>query len=64
LSKIAHIGNQFERRVQFEQGPHMLIHVKGKGLGDKQLMELVEKFLESMKTAFKSKGELKDVSKV
>ena len=42
----------------------MLIHVKGKGLGDKQLMELVEKFLESMKTAFKSKGELKDVSKV
>lgn len=39
LSKIAHIGNQFERRVQFEQGPHMLIHAKGKGLGDKQLME-------------------------
>ncbi|MDR6721339.1 transcription-repair coupling factor [Paenibacillus amylolyticus] len=64
LSKIAHIGNQFERRVQFEQGPHMLIHAKGKGLGDKQLMELVENILESMKTAFKSKGELKDVTKV
>ncbi|MCZ4151938.1 hypothetical protein BZG21_47010, partial [Escherichia coli] len=64
LSKIANIGNQFERRVQFEQGSHMLVHVKGKGLEDKQLMELVEKFMESLQSAFKSKGEPKNVTKV
>ena len=27
---LAQIGNQFERRVQFEQGPAMAIRIKGK----------------------------------
>lgn len=61
--KLVQIGNQFERRVQFEQGQSMTIHVKGKGLSDLELLQLLEKFLAAMKDAFKSKGELQDVAK-
>ena len=62
-AKLVQIGNQFERRVQFEQGQSMTIHVKGKGLSDLELLQLLEKFLAAMKDAFKSKGELQDVAK-
>ena len=62
-AKLIQIGNQFERRVQFEQGQSMSIHVKGKGLSDLELLQLLEKFLAAMKDAFKSKGELQDVAK-
>ncbi|MBD7970889.1 transcription-repair coupling factor [Paenibacillus gallinarum] len=62
-AKLVQIGNQFERRVQFEQGQSMSIHVKGKGLSDLELLQLLEKFLAAMKDAFKSKGELQDVAK-
>jgi len=62
-SGIAQIGNRFERRVQFDQGVPMTVAIKGKGLGDRQLMELLEEFLSSMKEAFNLKGELLDVVK-
>lgn len=62
-SGIAQIGNRFERRVQFDQGVPMTVAIKGAGLGDRQLMELLEEFLSSMKEAFNLKGELLDVVK-
>lgn len=62
-AKLARIGNQFERRVQFEQGQSMIVHVKGKGLSDQELLQTLEKFLAALKDAFKSKGELQDVAK-
>lgn len=61
--KLIQVGNQFERRVQFEQGQSMTIHVKGKGLSDLELLQMLEAFLAAMKDAFKSKGELQDVAK-
>ncbi|HWO55863.1 MAG TPA: transcription-repair coupling factor [Paenibacillus cookii] len=60
-SKLAQIGNKFERRVQFEQESHLLIRIKGKGLGDKQLLGLLEDFLAAIRELFKSKEELQDV---
>ncbi|CAM3720181.1 MULTISPECIES: transcription-repair coupling factor [Paenibacillus] len=60
---LAQIGNLFERRVQFEQGPAMVIRIKGKGLDDQQLLELLEKFLEAAKEPFNLKGELHNAVK-
>lgn len=64
-SKLAEVGNLFGRHVQFNQGSGsgMLIRIKTKGLDDKELMSLLEKFLEAMKDSFKAKGELQNVSK-
>jgi transcription-repair coupling factor (superfamily II helicase) len=62
-AKLAKIGNSFERRVQFEQEATMTIRIKGKGLVEKQLMDLLEQFLEAIREPFKPKGELQDVSK-
>lgn len=62
-SKLVKIGNRFERRVQFEQEPAMTIRVKGKGLEDKALLDLLEQFLEAIREPFKLKGELQDVIK-
>lgn len=62
-AKFAEVGNQFGRRVQFNQGTGILIQIKIKGLSDKEMMDLLEQFLESLKDAFKSKGELQDVAK-
>jgi transcription-repair coupling factor (superfamily II helicase) len=60
---LAQIGNQFERRVQFEQGPAMAIRIKGKGLSDQQLLELLEQFLEAAQGPFNLKGELQNAVK-
>ncbi|ANY73602.1 transcription-repair coupling factor [Paenibacillus ihbetae] len=60
---LAQIGNLSERRVQFEQGPAMVIRIKGKGLDDQQLLELLEKFLEAAKEPFNLKGELHNAVK-
>ncbi|WP_339292095.1 transcription-repair coupling factor [Paenibacillus sp. FSL W8-0187] len=60
---LAQIGNMFERRVQFEQGPTMVIRIKGKGLSDQQLLELLEQFLEAAKGPFNLKGELQNAVK-
>lgn len=60
---LAQIGNLFERRVQFEQGPAMIIRIKGKGLSDQQLLELLEQFLEAAREPFNLKGELQDAVK-
>ncbi|GIO35018.1 MULTISPECIES: transcription-repair coupling factor [Paenibacillus] len=60
-AKLAQVGNQFERRVQFEQESHLLIRIKGKGLDDKQLLGLLENFLAAISELFKSKEELQDV---
>jgi len=60
---LAQIGNLLERRVQFEQGPAMVIRIKGKGLDDQQLLELLEKFLEAAKEPFNLKGELHNAVK-
>lgn len=60
---LAQIGNMFERRVQFEQGPTMAIRIKGKGLSDQQLLELLEQFLEAAKGPFNLKGELQNAVK-
>ncbi|MGF7049700.1 transcription-repair coupling factor (superfamily II helicase) [Paenibacillus sp. DS2015] len=62
-AKLAQIGNSFERRVQFEQEATMTIRIKGKGLVEKQLLDLLEQFLEAIREPFKPKGELQDVSK-
>ncbi|MDO7908574.1 transcription-repair coupling factor [Paenibacillus sp. JX-17] len=62
-AKLFEIGNRFERRVQFEQGSVLAIHLKGKGLNEGQLMELIEHFLDAIKDAFNLKGELQDVIK-
>ncbi|RED29762.1 transcription-repair coupling factor [Paenibacillus sp. VMFN-D1] len=60
-AKLAQVGNRFERRVQFEQDAQMTIRIKGKGLDDKQLLDLLEQFLEAIRELFKSKEELQDV---
>lgn len=60
---LAQIGNKFERRVQFEQGPAMAIRIKGKGLSDQQLLELLEQFLEAAQGPFNLKGELQNAVK-
>lgn len=62
-TQLAQIGNLFERRVQFEQGPNMSIRLKGKGLSDQQLLELLEKFLEAVKEPFNRKGDLHNAIK-
>ncbi|MNP54694.1 hypothetical protein D3C76_1492700 [compost metagenome] len=65
-TKLAQVGNLFGRHVQFNQGSAgsgMLIRMKTKGMDDKELMSLLEKFLEAMKDSFKAKGELQNVSK-
>lgn len=62
-SKLAEVGNLFGRRVQFNQGSGMLIRMKTKGMDDKELMGLLEQFLDALKDAFKAKGELQNVSK-
>ncbi|MMZ70016.1 hypothetical protein D1872_329650 [compost metagenome] len=64
-AKLAEVGNLFGRHVQFNQGSGsgMLIRMKTKGMDDKELMSLLEKFLEAMKDSFKAKGELQNVSK-
>ncbi|MNH45798.1 hypothetical protein D3C79_1083480 [compost metagenome] len=62
-SKIAEVGNLFGRRVQFNQGSEILIRIKVKGMDDKEMMGLLEQFLEALKDSFKAKGELQDVSK-
>ncbi|MDR0270137.1 transcription-repair coupling factor [Paenibacillus sp.] len=61
MSKLALVGNKFERRVQFEQESHMSIRFKGKGLDDKQLLSLLEQFLKAIRELFKLKEELQDV---
>ncbi|SDG16849.1 transcription-repair coupling factor [Fontibacillus panacisegetis] len=64
-AKLAEVGNLFGRHVQFNQGSGsgVLIRIKTKGMDDKELMSLLEKFLEAMKNSFKAKGELQNVSK-
>lgn len=41
----------------------MVIRIKGKGLDDQQLLELLEKFLEAAKEPFNLKGELHNAVK-
>ncbi|WP_310551930.1 transcription-repair coupling factor [Paenibacillus glufosinatiresistens] len=60
---LAKVGNSFERRVQFEKGDKAIIRVKTKGLDDRGLLELLERFLEEVKSSFKPKGELHDAFK-
>lgn len=62
MPKLSDIGNQFERRVQFNQGSAMVIQVKGKGLTDHELLELLCNFLEAMMESYKLKGELQNVA--
>lgn len=61
-AKLAEIGNRFERRVQFEQGTSMSARIKGKGLSDPQLLELLEQFLSALKEAFTLKEELQNAT--
>jgi transcription-repair coupling factor (superfamily II helicase) len=61
-AKLGEIGNRFERRVQFEQGTPMSARIKGKGLDDPQLLELLEQFLSALKEAFTLKEELQNVT--
>jgi transcription-repair coupling factor (superfamily II helicase) len=61
-AKLAEIGNRFERRVQFEQGTSMSARIKGKGLNDPQLLELLEQFLSALKEAFTLKEELQNAT--
>ncbi|MGW9529391.1 transcription-repair coupling factor [Paenibacillus terrae] len=61
-AKLGEIGNRFERRVQFEQGTSMSARIKGKGLDDPQLLELLEQFLSALKEAFTLKEELQNVT--
>ncbi|GIP24833.1 transcription-repair coupling factor [Paenibacillus sp. J22TS3] len=62
-AKLAEVGNQYGRRVQFNQGTAIQIQIKIKGLSDKEMMDLLEQIMESLKGAFKSKGELQDAAK-
>lgn len=62
-SRIVEVGNMYGRRVQFNQGAQLTVHLKIKGLEDKALMELLEQFLDAMTSSLKSKGELQNVSK-
>lgn len=61
--KLAEVGSRFEKRIAFDQGAGIVIHVRCKGLDDGQRMQLLEKFLQDAKEAFKTKGELQDVVK-
>ncbi|MFD1773643.1 transcription-repair coupling factor [Paenibacillus rhizophilus] len=61
--KLAKIGNGFERRVQFEKDAKAAIRIKTKGLDDKGLLDLLERFLEEVKPSFKLKGELHNAIK-
>ncbi|KGE19945.1 transcription-repair coupling factor [Paenibacillus wynnii] len=62
-AKLAKVGNRFERRVQFDRDAKAAIRVKSKGLEDKELLGLLEQFLEEVKQSLKSKGELHNVIK-
>ncbi|MFP4978592.1 transcription-repair coupling factor [Paenibacillus sp. CN-4] len=62
-AKLAKIGNRYERRVQFEQGSKPVIRINVKGMGDKELLGLLEQFLEDVKSSLKSKGELHNAVK-
>ncbi|MBP2002706.1 transcription-repair coupling factor (superfamily II helicase) [Paenibacillus shirakamiensis] len=62
-TKFAEIGNQYGRRVQFNQGPGIIVQIKVKDLADKEMMNWLEQFLESLKDAFKLKGEVHNVAK-
>ncbi len=62
MPKLSDVGNRFERRVQFNQGSTMVIQVKGKGLTDLELLELLCNFLEGMMESYKLKGELQNVA--
>ncbi len=59
---LSDVGNRFERRVQFNQGSTMVIQVKGKGLTDRELLELLCSFLEGVMESYKLKGELQNVA--
>lgn len=61
--KLAALGNQYDRRLRFEQGPATTMLVRSKGLDDSQIMHLLEDILMNAKEAFKLKGELQDVVK-
>ncbi|AWB42816.1 transcription-repair coupling factor [Paenibacillus sp. CAA11] len=62
-AKLATIGNRYGRRVQFSQGPEMVIHMKVKGMEDQEMLDLLEQFLDAIKDSFKPKGELQNVTK-
>lgn len=61
--KLASLGNQFDKRIRFDQGPSIIMNVRCKGLDDSQIMQLLEDVLKNAKEAFKTKGELQDVVK-
>ncbi|AKG36926.1 transcription-repair coupling factor [Paenibacillus durus] len=61
--KLAKIGKDFERRVQFDKDAKATIRIKTKDLDDKELLALLERFLEEVKPSFKSKGELHNAVK-
>ncbi|WP_150275639.1 transcription-repair coupling factor [Paenibacillus tepidiphilus] len=62
-AKLAKVGNSFERRVQFDKEAKASIRIKAKDLSDRELLELLEKFLEAAKQSLKSKGELHNAIK-
>ncbi|WP_322908060.1 transcription-repair coupling factor [Paenibacillus campi] len=62
MPSLSDVGNRFERRVQFNQGSTMVIQVKGKGLTDRELLELLCSFLEAVMESYKLKGELQNVA--
>ncbi|MNC04168.1 Transcription-repair-coupling factor [compost metagenome] len=62
-AKLAKVGNQFERRVQFDREAKAGIRIKVKDLSDKELLDSLEQFLAAAKESLKLKGELHNVSK-
>ncbi|WP_151737934.1 transcription-repair coupling factor [Paenibacillus tengchongensis] len=62
-AKLAKVGNSFERRVQFDKEAKASIRIKAKDLSDRDLLELLEKFLEAAKQSLKLKGELHNAIK-
>ncbi len=61
--KLAEIGNQFERSVQFKQGTPLAFTIRGKGMPESERLETLERVLDALQEAFKSKGELHDAVK-
>lgn len=62
-AKLMEVGNLFGRRVQFNQGSNIVIRIQTKGMDEKEMMGLLEQFLEALKDSFKAKGELQNVSR-
>ena len=60
--KLFAVGNRFDNRVKFISGSQIQIVINTRGLGTKDSMDLLERFLVQYKEALKERGEIQHVA--